>query len=140
TCRGGLAEPLGQAKRLLRGVDREHVVARVHVERGGLLIEADEFEARRPVLQQIDALLVVLDRALTVPLVPEARADLAMQVADPRQVLFAAMEVEALAPHLGRLVDPPEPKRDVPELLRDACAGGRIQLAAKRERGLVMAE
>ena len=57
-----LAEPLGQPQRLLGGVDREHVVARVHVQRGGLLVQAHELEAGRAVLQQVDALLVVLDR------------------------------------------------------------------------------
>ena len=51
-----LVEPLGQAQRLLGRVDREHVVAGVHVERGGLLVEADELEARRAVLEQVDAL------------------------------------------------------------------------------------
>ena len=79
----GLAEALGQPQRLLGGVDREHVVAGVHVERGGLLVEANELEARRPVLEQVDPALVVLDRALAVALVPERGADLAVQVAHP---------------------------------------------------------
>ena len=84
-----LAEALGEAQRLLGGVDREHVVAGVHVERGRLLVEAHELEARRAVLEQVDAALVVLDRALAVALVPEPGADLAVQVADPREVLLA---------------------------------------------------
>jgi len=79
----------------------------VHVEGRRLLVQADELEAWRPVLEQVDSLLIVLDRAFAVPLVPEARADLAVQVADPRQILLAAVEVQALAPDLGRLVDPP---------------------------------
>ena len=117
--RGRLLEALGQAKRLLRGVDREHVVAGVHVERGGLLVEADELEARRPVLQQVDAALVVADRAFAVALVPEPRADLAVEVADPRQILLAAVVLEALLPELDRAVHPPQPQRDVAELLGD---------------------
>jgi len=50
----------------------------VHVERGGLLVEPDELDARRPVLEQVDASLVVLDRALAVTLVPQAGADLSV--------------------------------------------------------------
>src|SRR5207247_2418706 len=90
TCEGrsAVAEALGEAKRLLGRVDREHVVAGVHVEGGRLLVEADELEARRPILEQIDAALVVLDRPLAIALVPERSADLAVQVPDPRQVLL----------------------------------------------------
>ena len=87
------------------GVDREHVVAGVHVERGGLLVQAHELEAGRPVLQQVDPALVVADRALAVALVPEPGADLAVQVADPRQVLLAAVVLEALLPELDGAVD-----------------------------------
>ena len=56
-----LAESLREAQRLLGGVDGEHVVAGMHVQRGGLLVEPHQLEARRAVLEQIDALLVVLD-------------------------------------------------------------------------------
>ena len=94
----GLAEPLGEPQRLLRRVDREHVVAGVHVERRRLLVEADELDARRAVLEQVDAALVVLDRALAIALLPEPGADLAVQVADPGQVLLAAVVLHALAP------------------------------------------
>ena len=87
--RARLAEPLRQPQRLLGGVDREHVVARVHVEPGGLLVQAHELQARRPVLQQVDALLVVLDRRLALALVPQRRADLAVQVGHPLEVLLA---------------------------------------------------
>ena len=115
-----LAEPLGQAERLLRGVDREHVVARVHVEPGGFLVQAHELEARRPVLQQVGALLVVVERLLALALVPERRADLAVQVAHPAQVLLRAVVLEALLPHLDRRVDAAHPQRDVALLLADA--------------------
>ena len=57
-----LAEPLGQPQRLLGGVDREHVVSGVHVERRRLLVEAHQLDAGRAVLEQVDALLVVVDR------------------------------------------------------------------------------
>ena len=60
--RARLVEALGQAQRLLGGVDREHVVAGVHVERGGLLVEANQLDAGRPVLEQVDPALVVVDR------------------------------------------------------------------------------
>ncbi len=46
-CRGRFLQALGQAERLLRGVDGKHVVARVHIERGRFLVEAHELEARR---------------------------------------------------------------------------------------------
>ena len=64
-----LAELLGEPQRLLGRVDGEHVVAGVQVEPGGLLVEADELDARWPVLQEVDALLVVLDRRLALALV-----------------------------------------------------------------------
>ena len=121
-CAGGrarLAEPLGQAQRLLRGVDGEHVVARVHVERRRLLVEADELEARRAVLQQVDALLVVVDRLLALALVPQRGADLAVQVADPREVLLRAVVLEALLPDLDGGVDAAHAQRDVALLLAD---------------------
>ena len=123
-----LAEALGEAQRLLGGVDREHVVAGVHVERCRLLVEADQLDAGRAVLEQVDAALVVLDRALAVALVPERGADLAVQVADPLQVLLAAVELEALVPDGGRLVDAAEPQGDVAELLRDPGAGRGVEL------------
>src|SRR5206468_5027260 len=84
--------------------------------------------------------LVVLDRPLAIALVPERSADLAVQVPDPRQVLLAAVVVEALLPELDRAVDPPEPKRDVAELLGDSRAGRGVEPAADRERHLVVAE
>src|SRR6185436_10323084 len=60
--RARFPEAFGESQRLLGGVDREHVVAGVHVERRGLLIEADQLDARLAVLEQVDAALVVLDR------------------------------------------------------------------------------
>ena len=92
-----LAEALGQPQRLLGRVDGEHVVARVEVEPGRLLVEAHQLEPRRPVLQQVDALLVVLDGRLALALVREPGTDLAMQVSHPLEVLLAAVPVEALA-------------------------------------------
>ena len=71
---------------------------------------------------------------------PEPGADLAVQVADPREILLAAVEVQALLPDLGRLVHSPQPQRDVAQLLRDPRARAGIELAAKRQRGLVVAE
>ena len=117
-----LAEPLGEPQRLLRGVDREHVVAGVHVERRRLLVEPDQLDARRAVLEQVDPALVVLDRALAIALLPEPGADLAVQVADPGEVLLAAVVLERLAPGADGAVDPPEPQGDVAELLRPSRA------------------
>ena len=96
--RARLAEPLGQAQRLLRRVDGEHVVAGVEVEPGGLLVEPHELEPRRAVLEQVDALLVVLDGRLALALVRERGADLAVQVGHALEVLLAAVPVEALLP------------------------------------------
>src|SRR5205085_2141473 len=86
-----LAEALGQPQRLLRRIDGKHVVTRVHVERCGFLVQADQLEARRTVLEQVDALLVVLDRLARLALVPERCTDLAMQVADPLELLLSAL-------------------------------------------------
>ena len=139
--RGGrLAEALGEAQRLLGGVDREHVVAGVHVERGGLLVEADELDARRPVLEQVDAALVVLDRALAVALVPEAGADLAVQVADPGQVLLAAVVVERTPPRRATARSTrPRRRATSPSFsaIRARASGSRRPL--ELERGLVVA-
>ena len=135
-----LAKPLGQPQRLLGCVDREHVVAGVHVEGGGLLVEADELEAGRTVLQQVDPALVVLDRALAVSLVPERRADLSMQVANTLEVLLAAVMVQALLPDLRRLVHATEAQGDVAELLRHPRAGVGVEVAPQREGLLVVAE
>src|SRR5204862_1560520 len=106
------------------------------VEGSGLVVEANQLDAGRAVLQQVDALLVVLDRALAVALVPEARADLPVQVADPSQVLLAAMELEAPLPDLDRPVHATEPKRHVTELLGDPRAAHRVQRLSQRERVL----
>ena len=128
----GLAEALGEPQRLLRGVDREHVVAGVHVERGGLLVQPHELEAGRAVLEQVDAALVVLDRGLAVALLPEPGADLAMQVADPGEVLLAAVVLHALVPGAHGAIDAAEQQRDVAELLRDPGDGLPVELAAER--------
>ena len=138
--RRGLAEPLGQPQRLLGGVDGEHVVAGVHVEGGRLLVEADQLDARRAVLEQVDALLVVVDRGLALALVPVGGADLAVQVADPGQVLLAAVEVEAALPDLDRLVDAPDPERDVAHLLPDPGPRRLVDGAVEADRAAVVAE
>ena len=93
-----LAEALGEAQRLLGGVDREHVVAGLHVEPRRLLVQPHELERRRPVLEQVDALLVVLDRLLALALVPQAGADLAVQVGDALEVLAAAVVARGTPP------------------------------------------
>ena len=138
--RARLAEPLGQAQRLLGRVDREHVVAGVHVQPGGLLVEADELEARRPVLQQVRALLVVVERLLALALVPQAGADLAVQVAHPPQVLLRAVELEAFVPHLDRGVHAPHAQRDVALLLAYPRERRRVVRAADLARGPVVLE
>ena len=129
-----LAEPLGQAQGLLGRVDGEHVVARLQVEPGGLLVEAHELQARRAVLEQVDAALVVLDRRLALALHRQRRAQLAVQVRDAVQVLLPAMVVQALAPDLDRGVDPTEPQLHVALLLTDPRGGGVIAIAQQLER------
>ena len=127
-CDARLLELLREAQRLLRCVDREHVVARVHVERGRLLVEVDQLQARRAVLQQVDALLVALDRELALAPVPQARADLAVQVRDAREVLLLAVVLEALLPQLHGGAHAAHPECDVALLLqhpRDRCRDPR---------------
>ena len=114
-----LVQPLGQSERLLRGVDREHVVAGVHVERGRLLVEAHELDARRPVLEQVDPALVVVDRGAALALVPEGRADLAVQIRNPGEVLLGAVVLEAPLPDPDGRVDAAQPQGDVALLLAD---------------------
>ena len=85
--------------------------------------------------------LVVLDRALAVALVPERGADLAVQVAHPRQVLLAAVVVEALLPDLDRAVDAAEAQGDVAQLLGDPRArSARRAPRRSDERHLVVAD
>ncbi len=126
-----LAQALGQAQRLLGRVDGEHVVARLHVEPGRLLVEAHQLEAGRAVLEQVDALLVVLDGGAAVALVPVARADLAVQIGEALEVLLQAVVLEALLPHLDRGVHPAEPQRGVALLL--AHSGQRLGVVAAGE-------
>src|SRR3954447_7987817 len=109
----------------------------MHVERRRLLVEAHELQARRAVLQQVDALLVVLDRLARLALVPERRADLAVQVADALELLLRALVLEALAPHLDRLVDMAHAQRDVALLLADPRDRSGIVRAADAARGRV---
>ena len=134
-----LAEALGEPQRLLRGVDREHVVARLHVQPGGLLIQAHERERRLAVLDQVDASLVVLDRLLALALVRQPGADLAVQLGDVLEVLAAAVMIERPLPDVDRGVDAAEPQRDIALLLEQA--GERLGiLAGLLERGLVVGE
>ena len=132
--RPGLVESLGEAKGLLRGVDREHVVAGVHVERGRLLVEAHQLDAGRPVLEQVDAALVVVDRGAALALVPERGADLAVQVGDPGEVLLCPVVREAALPDGDGRVDTAHPQRHVALLLADA-GDDRPGRATRRARG-----
>ncbi len=116
--RAHLAEALGEPQRLLGGVDREHVVARLHVQPGRLLVQAHERERRLAVLDQVDAPLVVLDRLLALALVREPGADLAVQLGDVLEVLAAAVVLERPLPDVDRGVDAAEPQRDVALLLQ----------------------
>src|ERR671924_2420682 len=61
----------------------------------------------------------MLDRGLALPLVREPGADLTVEVRHPLEILLPTVPIEALAPDRDRLVDPPEPQRDVTELLAD---------------------
>jgi hypothetical protein len=134
TGRARLAEALRQPQRLLRRVDGEHVVARVQVEPGRLLVEPDQLDARRAVLQQVDAALVVLDRRAALALVRERGAGLAVEVRHALEVLLAAVPVEALLPNPDRLVHAAEPERDVAQLLGNAHEGRTVVLVAERVR------
>ena len=138
--RARLAEALREPQRLLGRVDGEHVVARVHVEPRRLLVEAHELEAGRAVLQQVRALLVVVERLLAVALVPQRSADLAVEVAHPPQVLLRAVELEALLPDLDRGVDAAHAERDVALLLVDARERLRVVRVLDVARGLVVLE
>ncbi|CAA9583896.1 MAG: hypothetical protein AVDCRST_MAG88-3679 [uncultured Thermomicrobiales bacterium] len=120
----GLAQALGQPQRLLRGVDGEHVVAHLQVEPGRLLVQAHELQARVAVLEQVDPALVVLDRRLSLALDGQGRSELAVEVGHPLQVLRAAVEVQALSPHLDGGIDAAQAQRDVALLLTDAGGGG----------------
>ena len=114
-----LAEPLGEPQRLLGGVDREHVVAGLHVQPRRLLVEAHERQRRLAVLDQVDAALVVLDRLLALALVRQRGADLAVQLGHALEVLAAAVVVERPLPDVDRDVHAAEPQRDVALLLED---------------------
>src|SRR2546426_778654 len=59
----GLAELLGEAERLLGGVDGQHVLAALQIQRRGVAVEADELERLRRFLEQVDPGLVAGDRA-----------------------------------------------------------------------------
>ena len=134
-----LAEALGEPQRLLRGVDRQHVVARLHVQPGRLLIQAHERERRLAVLDQVDASLVVLDRLLALSLVREPGADLAVKLGDVLEILATAVMIERPLPDVDRGVDAAEPQRDVALLLEQA--GDRVGiLAGLLARGLVVGE
>ena len=129
-----LAEALGEPQRLLGGVDGEHVVAGVHVQRGGLLVEAHELEAGRAVLEQVDPLLVVLDRALAVALVPEPAPILRCRSPTRARSSWRRWKSRHSLPDLDGLVDTAEPQGDVAELLGDPGARRRVELAAQRQR------
>ena len=66
---------------------------------------------------------------------PEPGADLAVQVAHPCQILLAAMEVQALLPDLGGLVDAPQPQGDVARAFGDP--GARAGTSSRRSDSAV---
>ena len=134
-----LREALRHPQRLLRGVDREHVVADLHVEPGRLLVQPHERQRGRPILDQIDPLLVVLDRLGALALVRQRCSDLAMQLGHVLEVLLTAVVVEVLLPFLDRRVDPAEPQRQVALLLPDARFLRAVG-AAQRDRRLIVRE
>ena len=107
-----LIEPLRQTQRLLRRVDRKHVVARLHVQPRGLLVQPHERERRLAVLDQVDAALVVLDRLPALALVGQRRPDLAVQLRHPLGVLALAVVLQRrfpARPSVGRSC--PHPRR-----------------------------
>jgi hypothetical protein len=69
---------------------------------------------------------------------PQARADLAVQIADAGEILLAAVVLEAVRPGTDRALDAPEPQRDVAELLCDPRTD-RVVRPLERERRLVVA-
>ena len=72
-----------------------------------------------PVLDQVDALLVVLDRLLALALVRQPGADLAVQLGDVLEPGRAPDGARAPLPQLDRRVDAAEPQRHVAALLSD---------------------
>ena len=132
-----LAERLREPQRLLGRVDRQHVVADLHVQPGGVLVEPHQRQRRLAVLDQVDALLVVLDRALALALVRERRADLAMELGDVNGVVLAALVLEAALPRGDRRLDPAEAQGDVARLLGDALRRGLVLAGQRRGSGVV---
>ena len=140
TRRPSLVEALGEPQGLLRGVDREHVVPGVHVEGGRFLVEPDELDARRAVLEQVDPALVVVDRRAPLPLVPERGADLPMQIGDAGEVLLLAVVGEAALPDADGGVDAPHSEGDVALLLADPGDQAGVDRLGELERGGVSVE
>ena len=144
TGRNRLPERLRQALGLLGRVDREHVVAGLDVQRRRLLVELDQLPAGIAVLEQVDPLLEVGDRSSPVRLVPEARADLAVQLRRSRPVVGALLVVERLRPARDRGIDllpsgtPCHPGSPRPEPVRPAqgppalAARSRSELEPRR--------
>ena len=112
----------------------------MHVEGGRLLVEPDELDAGRPVLEQIDAALVVVDRGAALALVPEGGSDLAMQIRDAGEVLLGAVVVEAALPDRDRRVHTSHSQRHVALFLAHARDRARIQRLGDLERGRVAVE
>ena len=115
-----LTERLGEPQRLLGGVDGEHVVADLHVQPGCLLVQPHERQRRRQVLDQVDALLMVLDGLLALALVRQRGADLAVQLGDVLELVLLLVVGQAALPGLDRRLDAPEAQLDVAALLGDA--------------------
>ena len=80
---------------------------------------------------------MVLDRLLTLALVGEAGADLAMKLGHMLEVLTPAVELERPFPHADRSIHAAEPQRNIALLLEQP--GDRVGiLACLLERGLVV--
>ena len=98
----------------------------MHVQGGRLLVQPHEGERRLQVLDQVDPLLVMLDRLLALALVRERGADLAVQLGDVLHLFALLMVRETPLPHLDRRIDAAQPERNVASLLGDPRAGRGI--------------
>ena len=136
--RGGLLQLLREAQCLLGRIDRQHVVAGVHVQRRCLLVEAHELARRGAVLQDADTPLVALDCGPQLTLLPQRSGQLAVQVPEPDQILFPALELEALLPGRDGRVDTAQEECDVAVLLAHARARGRVTPVESARRPVVV--
>jgi hypothetical protein len=112
----------------------------VHVERRSLFIEPHELEAGRAVLEEIDSLLIALDRLLALALVPEPGAHLSVQVCNSIQVLLLPVVFEAFFPHLECHVDPTDTQGNIALLFADPRDRARVVWTIDLARSLVVSE